>query len=80
MQLIPYRYFLEQSNLLSNDPLIVDFKSGFEMTAYMRKLQSFVNNHKYQKGLIIWKSNHHQLVIWFQYEKWKTWFLLSYVK
>lgn len=54
-------------------PLKISCTSGVEMQRTMHKVAAFC---KKQKGnsLVLWDTNHHEVILWFEEEKYITYF------
>ena len=61
------------------DPVYLKCASGMAMSQCINSVQRFCldKKRKDNKSVVVWDSNHHEIVLWFEDEKHRTYFLLS---
>jgi len=60
----------------SSNAMTVECKSGNEMSRLMHKVAAFCKNNK-SKSEVVWDSNHYCITLWFEKEKYLTYFQLK---
>lgn len=76
MKLIHIEHTTEQTKLRNPVSMHISFSSGVAMSQFIRRVNNFCIAQ--QKDTIVeWQSNHHEIVLWVENEKYKTFLLLS---
>jgi len=76
MRLVPHRDFLSSHPAMTMVPLTVECRDAAEMTGKMHKIHHWCKSDK-SDSLIVWDSSHHKLHLYFEQEKYRTWFALT---
>lgn len=76
MRLIPYRNGLPHK-YFKHDCMIIKCSNGTEMSAKMHKINRWCKDNTRSDSTVVWDSGHHQLYIWFEEPKYRTWFELT---
>ena len=68
---------LDNKQMITNKkPVRLKFASGMAMSQYLHTVSMFCSERGNNKSRIVWDSEHHEIVLWFEEEKYRTYFLL----
>jgi hypothetical protein len=75
MKLIHANDIKDKSTFRLHDPVRLTCASGMGMSQCMHRLAAFCKS-KNNNSRVVWDTEHHEVLLWFEDEKYKTYFLL----
>ena len=78
MKLIHLTELADRQSCPSTEPVRLQFSSGMGMSQCIHTVQTFCHsdNRDKNKSLVVWDTNHHEILLWFEEEKYGSYFLL----
>lgn len=78
MKLVHLTNYKNKNNIYKLEPIRLQCASGMAMSQCINSIQRFCHegNRDNNDSTVVWDSNHHEIVIWFEDEKYRTYFSL----
>lgn len=79
MKLVYLSDYPHKNSIYKLESLRISCVSGIDMSKCMRKVQSicYKGAMRNNNSAVVWESGHHEILLWFEDEKYRTYFSLK---